>query len=579
VDPEVEAAVNHDNVLICCTKSFDGHDNIGTTWSYDGGDSWTYLFSLNGYTTTNEFGVALHANPGGASWHLAFNRMNSCFYSAAPQDGSDYFQAVPDLVDDAACASIVYPQKGITSSWETDCPGIAWADYRDGTPDYDVYFDRVDDPARIYVPEEYGTIQEALLASTTGQIIHVNEGTYHENVCFWGNATRLQSVFGPEKTVIDGGQAGTVISFVWGEGPDSVIEGFTLRNGSTRGITCNASDPQIIGNIIRDNASSNSGAGISVTTGATPVIIGNWILDNDANEGGGLFIQNSNPLILNNVLAGNYANVRGGAVFCDNGPANILSNTFAGNLSGTAAGGLFVMGSSKPAVRSSIFWGNQSPTHPQIYINSPANEVTFTDVQGGWPGQGCIDADPLFEDQLGGDYRLKRFSPCINMGDPAYAGSFDIAWNHRPGMGTPDMGAYEFTGSHALSADAFFIDQLEGAVIDLDLDAYKEGSGRPYLILGGVSGTWPGVPLPKAGPTLPLNLDIFTDMVMELCNTPVFVNFMGVLDWNGKASAKIDTLGPLPGSMADVRMSFAYACPYKSGYGWFASNPVTIVVQ
>ena len=43
--------------------------------------------------------------------------------------------------------------------------------------------------------------------------------------------------------------------------------------------------------------------------------------------------------------------------------------------------------------------------------------MTYSYVQGGWPGAGNIDADPRFVDPDNGDYRLSLGSPCIDAGD------------------------------------------------------------------------------------------------------------------------------------------------------------------
>ena len=43
--------------------------------------------------------------------------------------------------------------------------------------------------------------------------------------------------------------------------------------------------------------------------------------------------------------------------------------------------------------------------------------MQYSDVQSGWPGQGNIDADPLFVDPANGDLRLVPGSPCIDAGD------------------------------------------------------------------------------------------------------------------------------------------------------------------
>ncbi len=152
VDPDIEAAVAYDHVMLVCTHDhdFDGQDDddVGQTYSTDAGETWPNpLWNLNGATDDHEFGADLNANEGGGSWHLTYTRwetpVNDHFvqYSQRQQDLGDYWQSFPDVVDDLALASIGYSKKGIASNWSTDVAGICWADYRDGTPDYDLYFD------------------------------------------------------------------------------------------------------------------------------------------------------------------------------------------------------------------------------------------------------------------------------------------------------------------------------------------------------------------------------------------------------------------------------------------------------
>jgi predicted outer membrane repeat protein len=68
-------------------------------------------------------------------------------------------------------------------------------------------------------------------------------------------------------------------------------------------------------------------------------------------------------------------------------------------------------------------------------------------VEGGWPGEGNIDADPLFVDaDVAGDLHLLGGSPCLDAGDnsaiPAWM-TKDVEGNPRIVNGTVDMGAYE----------------------------------------------------------------------------------------------------------------------------------------
>ena len=126
----------------------------------------------------------------------------------------------------------------------------------------------------------------------------------------------------------------------------------------------------------------------------------------------------------------------------------------------------------------------------------------------------------------------------------------------------------------SLMNDVNKIYENTGGIVNLSLDAGPANAGRNYLLLGSVTGTSPGIPLPGGKVTLPLNWDMFTNIVIDFINTPIFWNFMGTLNGSGAANAKFDTLGPITGA-AGLTMNFAYALnsPWN-----FVSNPVGIEI-
>lgn len=81
------------------------------------------------------------------------------------------------------------------------------------------------------VPSQYRTIQAAIDAARNGDVVLVAAGLYRENLDFKGKAVTVRSAAGAVRTVVDGSSKGSVVVFRSGEGPGSVLAGFTLRNG------------------------------------------------------------------------------------------------------------------------------------------------------------------------------------------------------------------------------------------------------------------------------------------------------------------------------------------------------------
>ncbi|MHC4945061.1 MAG: right-handed parallel beta-helix repeat-containing protein [Planctomycetota bacterium] len=230
--------------------------------------------------------------------------------------------------------------------------------------------------ATIYVPDDYPTIQGAIDASADGDIIIVRAGTYKENIDFTGKAVIVISDQGAADTVIDGNQAGSVVTFQNREGLDSVLAGFKVMNGFAEhggGIHCDASSPTITNNTITGNTAESLaglGGGIYCTMSSSPEITHNTIIGNQASStqseptrGGGIYCRESSPTIMNNTIKGNDA-LRGGGIYCrDHSSPLIANNTISGNTgSGYAGygGGITCDYSSSPTITNNLISGNSS---------------------------------------------------------------------------------------------------------------------------------------------------------------------------------------------------------------------------
>lgn len=127
--------------------------------------------------------------------------------------------------------------------------------------------------------------------------------------------------------------------------------------------------------------------------------------------------------------------------------------------------------------------------------------------------------------------------------------------------------------AETLKTNVSVISEKTGGVVWFTLEAGAAHAKRCYLLVGGMSGQWPGIVLPADGGVVPVNWDSFTNVVFMWLNTPYFYNFAGKLDQEGSGSA-VMLMGPMPGC-AGMSMQFAYALadPWD-----FTSNCAEVVV-
>jgi hypothetical protein len=219
---------------------------------------------------------------------------------------------------------------------------------------------------------------------------------------------------------------------------DNIFTGNWARYGG--GISCyvNAS-PRIEGNIITDNTADHRGGGIACWEFSSPTVEGNTITGNTTSlTGGGMWCGYfSSPTVKGNTIAGNSVGLGGGGFHCYwNSSPVITGTTIAGNRAVEYGGAFFCIYNSSPIVINSILWGDSASTDSEIYLTGKGSiDVLYSDVEGGWEGEGNIDADPLFVLPGSHDYRLLWGSSCIDAGHPD---SLD------PDGTRSDMGAFSF---------------------------------------------------------------------------------------------------------------------------------------
>lgn len=340
----------------------------------------------------------------------------------------------------------------------------------------------------INVPNDYSTIQQGINNAVNGDTVLVAPGYYYENINFKGKDILLTSYFllswdtsFIKSTIIDGSRPKNVdtascVLFINHEGPAAILQGFTITGGKGTewtdehgagkyreggGILSALSSPTIRFNIITDNRADSttgvtSAGGGGIRTGDGNISILNNIIENNKGRyGAGITLNYTGAIVKNNIITGNSGgqDYGGGALWMNSdGPDDkiIENNTFVNN----KVVAVYVW-QGNSIIRNCIIWADKTVSTVQIIAKSGGPTVSYSDVYGGYTGEGNIFVNPEFSDT---SYVLTSSSPCIDQGNRLGEDNNPENINHQgyanlPSKGTirNDMGAYGGPGSFMIS--------------------------------------------------------------------------------------------------------------------------------
>ncbi len=271
--------------------------------------------------------------------------------------------------------------------------------------------------ATLNVPGGYATIQAAITAAASGDIIEVADGTYTAagfyNIDFGGKLVTVRNSSGdPTKCIIDCQNVSGRRGFYFHnyETPAATVEGITIKNANAGGlyyggaIECEEASPTISNCIITNNSAAFGGA--IDCFNASPVIKNCIITNNTATYDGGAIecSYDSNPQIINCLIANNTAGYYGGAIdIYDSSSPTITNCTIADNTGSGGFGGVYAASGSSSTIKNSILWNNGDD------IYGPTT-VTYSCIQDGDAGTGNINTDPMFRTGPLGNYYLSQIS-------------------------------------------------------------------------------------------------------------------------------------------------------------------------
>jgi len=384
---------------------------------------------------------------------------------------------------------------------------------------------------------DYTTIQAAMDAingDSTPTTLLVDPGTYGSLAFSYAdNNWTIISTCGADSTIIDAGGVGDALftadssgstldgfSFTGGAGRGFVTNGgnvtiknskihgnasygaqiqtpvtltdVEIYNNSNRGITTNGGSYTFTNLTVRNNTTTETGAGIFWQNLTAPATLTNvTIKDNTTTSAGAGMYSNgttvnitdctitgnvagtdagawgfgggtSHGTLTNCIIANNTATGKGGAFTTNGGTLVINNSTMADNVANGGDGGMLWNQTGPTTISNSILWNNKITSNSRsghvAYSNSGSVSIADSIIQNDGDGDFSdgpfmhstnivfgisgytSENDPAFVDAASGDYRVKYYSDAVDNAG-AGASATDRDGNTRT---VPDLGAYEY---------------------------------------------------------------------------------------------------------------------------------------
>ena len=145
--------------------------------------------------------------------------------------------------------------------------------------------------------------------------------------------------------------------------------------------------------------------------------------ENSAESGSAVYLNSCDMSASNTIYAANDVSSTPGGTICSlQAPVTLTNSTIVDNIAAHAGGAVY--SNAEVTLSNCIVWNNGV-----LPIHTNDSEIRYSDIQGGWPGDGNIDIDPSLRSRGCFDFLTGPDSPCVDTGDPSL---IDAIYDRHP---------------------------------------------------------------------------------------------------------------------------------------------------
>lgn len=207
----------------------------------------------------------------------------------------------------------------------------------------------------------YTSIDAAIAAAAPGDVVEVAPGTWYGAFSFGGKGITVRSTHGAAVTVIDGQGASAAVLLTSGEGPDAVLEGFTVVNAGRLGVQVSSASPTLR-NVTFTGLGNVNGYGGALSLASTEALLEDCTFSGNVAQWGAHAVVTGGAVTMRRTTFEAGSSTYGGLFVTGGASLTVEEGSFTDNTSIAGGGAIYADGASTVTLVDPEMLRNQSPT-------------------------------------------------------------------------------------------------------------------------------------------------------------------------------------------------------------------------